>query len=58
MAKYHIRHTQELHNGPQTIYYQGDNVWTTEYENRKIYPKKADAKSEIYDFGGEIIKDV
>jgi|694.fasta_scaffold152680_3 hypothetical protein len=57
MAKYYIRHVQELHNGPQTIYYQGNNVWTTEYEQKKSYAKKADAKLEIYDFGGEIVKD-
>jgi hypothetical protein len=57
MAKYHIRHTQELHNGAQTIYYQGDKVWSTEYDQRKIYNKKIDTKSELYDFGGEIVKE-
>lgn len=57
MAKYHISNNQELHNGMQKIYYQGDMVWSTEYDQRKIYNKKTDAKSELYDFGGEIVKE-
>jgi len=58
MAKYHIQSKQELNTGLRVIYYQGDNTWTTEHEHRKIYGKKKDATTELYDFGGEVVKDV
>lgn len=58
MAKYHIQNVQELNGKPKTIYYQGDNSWTTEHEHRKLYDRKKDATAELYDFGGKVIKDV
>ena len=57
MAKYHIQHIQDVGRGPQTIFYRGNNHWTTEHEHRKIYDKKADANKELYDFGGKVVKD-
>jgi hypothetical protein len=59
MAKYHIQNTKDFGiAGTVTVFYQGDNRWTTEHEHRKIYDKKADATAELYDFGGKVIKDV
>ena len=58
MAKYHIQHIQEIAGVNKTIFYQGNNHWTTEHEHRKIYNKKADATAELYEFGGKVIKDV
>ena len=58
--KYHIQHAQSFDptsNKLKIVYYQGDNIWTTEHEHRKIYTKKADATSELYDFGGKVIRD-
>ena len=57
MAKYHIQHIQENLGLDKTIFYQGNNRWTTEYEHRKVYDRKADATAELYDFGGKVIKD-
>ena len=57
MAKYHIQHKQEIGGSPKTIFYQGDMRWTTVHEHRKIYNKKADATSELYDLGGTVVKD-
>lgn len=57
MAKYRIEHIQEFNNGSKLIYYQGNNQWTTEYDHRKVYDKKADATAELYDFGGKVVKD-
>jgi len=57
MAKYHIQNTQYLNDNLKIIYYQGNNHWTTEHEHRKIYNKKADATAELYDFGGNVVKD-
>jgi hypothetical protein len=58
MPKYHIQNIQELNSGSKSIYYQGDNCWTTEHEHRKLYDRKKDATAELYDFGGKVIKDV
>jgi hypothetical protein len=58
MAKYRIQHTQDYGRGPTIVFYQGNNHWTTEYEHRKIYDKKADATIELYEFGGTVVKDV
>ena len=57
MAKYHIQHTQEIAGENKIIFYQGDRRWTTEHEHRKVYDRKADATAELYDFGGQLIKD-
>ena len=59
MAKYHIQNTKDFGiAGTVTVFYQGDNRWTTEHEHRKIYNKKADATKELYEFGGSVVKDI
>lgn len=57
MAKYHIQNVQNISGVDRIIFYQGNKHWTTEYEHRKVYPIKAAAESEIYDFGGMLVKD-
>jgi hypothetical protein len=57
MAKYHIEHLQRIGDCLTVVYYQGNNCWTTEHENRKIYDKKTTATAELYDFGGKVVKD-
>ncbi len=55
MANYHIAKTHSIQGEDQTIYFQGDYKWTTQYEDRKKYTNKTTANSEIYYFGGEVI---
>ena len=57
MPNYYIKNTQDLNGEVKNIFYLGDRAWTTEYEHRKIYNKKADANKELTDFGGVVVKD-
>ena len=49
---YHISKEQNVLGITRTIYFKGDNSWTTEYAERKRYTNKTTAKGEIYSFGG------
>jgi hypothetical protein len=55
MAKYHIEKTQQIQDRTETIYYQDLHRWTTEFNDRKTYTKKADATADLYGFGGTVI---
>ena len=52
---YHIEKEQNVLGTTRTIYFTGDNRWTTEFANRKKYTNKSVATSEIYGFGGSVI---
>tara|TARA_A100001011_G_scaffold298098_1_gene310957 strand:+ start:418 stop:642 length:225 start_codon:yes stop_codon:yes gene_type:complete len=46
---YHIKKTSLLGSAiptDGTEYYAGDNKWTNNYENRKVYVNEADANSQ------------
>jgi len=46
---YHIKKTSILGSAVPTdgaAYYAGDNKWTNNYENRKVYVNEADANSQ------------
>ena len=52
---YHIEKEQNILGTVRTIYYTGNNHWSTEFANRKKYTNKKVATSEIYSFGGSVI---
>lgn len=54
MATYHIEKSQQIQNNVETIYYQDTNRWTTVFEDRKKYTRKADATKEL-SFDGIIV---
>jgi|688.fasta_scaffold717751_2 hypothetical protein len=54
MAKYHIEKSQQIQGQENTIYYQDTNRWTTVFQERKKYTRKADATKEL-SFGGIIV---
>ena len=44
---WHIKKTSIM-SGAGTVYYEGDNQWTSTYVHRKIYSSQAKAKKEEY----------
>ena len=54
MATYHIEKSQQIQGQENKIYYQDTNRWTTVFEDRKKYTKKADATKEL-SFGGTVV---
>ena len=44
---WHIKKTSII-SSAGTVYYKGDNKWTSTYEHRKIYSSQAKAKKEEY----------
>ncbi len=54
MATYHIEKSQQIQGQENTIYYQSENRWTTEFKDRKKYTRKADATKEL-SFGGTVV---
>lgn len=55
MATYHIAKTQNIQGTDKTIYYQGDNQWTTEIADRKTWTNRTTANSQLYAFGGAVV---
>jgi len=55
---YHITKTQKIQDTINIIYYQGSHSWTTVYEDRKVYRLKREATADLYEFGGEVVKDI
>ena len=51
----YISKSQNIQGTKTTIYYQGDNKWTTEYNDRKSYETEEEATAELYHFGGEVV---
>ena len=49
---YHISKEQNVLGTTRTIYFKGDNSWTTEYAERKRYTNKTTASGDVYSFGG------
>ena len=43
---WHIKKTSMI--GSNTVYYKGNNSWTTTYEDRSTYTSQAKAKAESY----------
>ena len=43
---WHIKKTSMI--GSNTVYYKGNNSWTTVYDDRSIYTSQAKAKAENY----------
>ena len=43
---WHIKKTSII--GEHTVYYKGNNSWTTTYDNRTTYTSQAKAKAENY----------
>ena len=43
---WHIKKTSMI--GSNTVYYKGNNSWTTTYEARSTYTSQAKAKAESY----------
>jgi len=55
MAIYHIEKEQQIQDRVDKIYYEGEYRWTTVFEDRKKYTRKADATADLYDFGGTVV---
>ncbi len=55
MATYHIAKTQTIQGTEKTVYFQGNNSWTTEFADRKKWTNKTKAKAELYSFGGAVV---
>ena len=55
MATYHIAKTQTIQGTDKTVYFQGNNAWTTEFADRKKWTNKTKANAELYSFGGAVI---
>ncbi len=55
MARYHIEKEQNIQGQVDKIFYEGEYRWTTIFNDRKKYTRKADATADLYDFGGIIV---
>jgi hypothetical protein len=55
MARYRIEKEQQIQDRVDKIYYEGEQRWTTVFENRKKYTRKADATADLYGFGGTVV---
>lgn len=55
MAIYHIEKEQQIQDRVDKIYYEGEYRWTTVFNDRKKYTRKADATADLYDFGGAVV---
>ena len=53
---YFIKKVQSIQGNQQIIYYQGDKRWSTNFNDRKLYSLKKDATTELYEFGGSVVK--
>ena len=53
---YFIKKVQSIQGNQQIIYYQGDKRWTTNFDDRKLYSLKGEATTELYEFGGSVVK--
>lgn len=53
---YYIKKEQKIQDKTQTIYYQGDMSWTTNFDDKKLFNLKKEATAELYNFGGKVIK--
>jgi len=58
---YHIKKTGSIIDPNKTIYYKGDQHWTDNYDDRKIYSSKAkanvDLKAKENAYGGTVVTD-
>ena len=55
MANYHIAKNHSIQGIGSTVYYQGENSWTTVYADRKKWTNKSKATAELYSFGGAVV---
>ena len=53
---YFIKKVQSIQGTRQIIYYQGDKRWSTNFDDRKLYSLKVEATTELYEFGGSVVK--
>jgi hypothetical protein len=53
---YFIKKLQSIQGNQQIIYYQGDKRWSTNFDDRKLYSLKSEATTELYGFGGSVVK--
>ena len=53
---YFIKKVQSIQGNRQIIYYQGNYHWSTNFDDRKLYSLKVEATTELYDFGGSVVK--
>lgn len=44
---YHIEKTGSIFDSEKLMYYKGDQSWTDERKNRKVYRYKKDAVSDV-----------
>jgi len=44
-------------NDGKTIYYQGNQKWTENFSDRKVFNTKADAQEEQYQFVGAVVEE-
>lgn len=44
---YHIERTGSVLDPNKTLYYKGDNAWTDDRDNRKIYSTKTKANTDL-----------
>ena len=55
---YRIQKSENIQGQIKEIYYQGDYRWNTDFDVRKLYETLAEARADLYSFGGEISADV
>ena len=55
---FHIQKLENIQGQLKEIYYEGNHRWNTDFSVRKIYETEAEAQSDLYSFGGEVIADV
>ena len=53
---YFIKKVQSIQGNQQIIYYQGEQRWTTIFDDRKLYNERDNATTELYEFGGSVVK--
>lgn len=52
---YFIKKVQSIQGNQQIIYYQGEQRWTTIFDDRKLYSDENSATTELYEFGGSVV---
>jgi len=52
---YFIKKIQSIQGNRQIIYYQGEQRWSTNFDDRKLYSDENSATTELYEFGGSVV---
>ena len=54
---FHIKKEGSIIDPSLNIYYKGEQSWSDNYDERKVYDTEEEATAELYRYGGTVISE-